>query len=241
MLGVVLLVVVSCAGRGEGAGSDLEAALYAGLQHPNHCHTKLICLIAGLQDNTLKSSDFLRGIKTLSVLRKNYKTYQLAVALKTGETGGDCTAVAPSCPLASADLLEAVSDMGLASPDHRTKRDTSYADTSRRTRRVNPRRPGVGAPLTRRQSNFFSNMPPVFRPEAATSRRVCQTCDSRRTVCTVYSIGTYAGCTGVWLVAGFPGQVACNVATAPGSFGCGMNTLNCYMQGCGLVQLPKLP
>jgi len=235
------MLVLSCVACGEGAGSDLEAALYAGLQHPNQCDTKLICLIAGLQDTTLKSSDFLRGIKTLSVLRKNYKTYQLAVALKTGETGGDCSSVAPSCPLASSDLLEAVTDMGLASPDNRTKRDISNRTKRDTSNRINPRRPGLRAPLTRRQSNFFSNMPPVFRPEAATSRRVCQTCDSRRTVCTVYSIGTYAGCTGVWLVAGFPGQVACNVATAPGSFGCGMNTLNCYMQGCGLVQLPKLP
>ena len=53
-----------------------------------------------------------------------------------------------------------------------------------------------------------------------------------------YISGTYAGCTGVWLVAGFPGQVACNVATAPGSIGCGMNTLNCYMRGCGLIRIP---
>ena len=66
---------------------------------------------------------------------------------------------------------------------------------------------------------------------------MCRTCDRRRTVCTVYSVplplrwpagsfffnypllsrshqvGTYAGCTGAWLMAGIPGQLACNVAT----------------------------
>ena len=50
------MLVLSCVACGEGAGSDLEAALYAGLQHPNQCDTKLICLIAGLQDTTLKES-----------------------------------------------------------------------------------------------------------------------------------------------------------------------------------------
>ena len=28
---------------------------------------------------------------------------------------------------------------------------------------------------------------------------------------------------------------------APGSFGCTMNTLHCYMESCGLVNLPRLP
>ena len=68
-------------------------------------------------------------------------------------------------------------------------------------------------------------------------------------------------------MAGVPGQIVCNVATvifililililvfmliaistkilsnqAPGSFGCTMNTLHCYMESCGLVNLPRLP
>ena len=162
-------------------------------------------------------------------------------------------------------------DMGLTDKHaHRVKRQSyerSYQQYSPYTqyspyRRVQPwSQAQTSYSPFRRQGLSLSNMPPIFRPDLAGRRRVCRACDQRSTVCTVYSVGrsstwpftsrlvfltlpvsgTYAGCTGVWLVAGIPGQLACNVATAPGSIGCGMNTLHCYMSGCGLINLPRLP
>ena len=151
--------------------------------------------------------------------------------------------------------------MGLTSTDRQSRvRRQTYRrryqgyDRYRRRQPYSPyRRQGFSFP------SLMSNMPPVFRPDRAGRRQVCRSCDQRSTVCTVYSVGgylipctlylitlptlagTFAGCTGVSLVAGPPGQLACNVATAPGSIGCGMNTLHCYMSGCGLINLPKLP
>ena len=44
----------------------------------------------------------------------------------------------------------------------------------------------------------------------------------------------------MFLVGGVPAQFACNMATAPGSLGCTYNTFHCYMEGCGLINLPRL-
>merc|ERR1712117_41893 len=165
-----------------------------------------------------------------------------------GESCGSCTSVAPPCQHSEKELLAALADMGLAGRNlagRRRVRRNVYSQY----RRVQPwhrpgpyRRQGLGLGLgLGRQGLGLASMPPILRPELAGRRRVCRSCDQRSTVCTVYSVGTYAGCTGVWLVAGLPGQIACNVATAPGSIGCGMNTLHCYMSGCGLINLPRLP
>ena len=39
-------------------------------------------------------------------------------------------------------------------------------------------------------------------------------------------------------MAGPPAQVVCNVVTTPGSVGCGLNSLHCYMESCGFIRLP---
>lgn len=230
---ILLLVSPSCSGQNRFSAprsDEVSKQLYAGLDRADQCDLRLVCTVAKFGDYNVRESDFMHGIKTLAVLRKNFKAFQLAMALKTGEQDGDCSVLSPKCSQTEDELLQAVQDMGIIKTG-RYKRDLSF----------NPfRRKPVGFTPNRRQSPF-ANLPPMIRPEGATARKVCRACDSRSTVCTVYSIGTYAGCTGVWLVAGFPGQIACNVATLPGSIGCGMNTLHCYMESCGLVALPKLP
>jgi len=221
-----------------GAWKDPSKALYAGLERGDQCDLRLVCVVSKYGDENLRHTEFMRGIKTLAVLRKNFKAYQLAMALKTGEGDGDCSRLSPGCLQSESDLLQAVEDMGIL---EKTRFRRSTEDISSRTKRAFPARSVRVNPLlppNRRQSS--QRFPPIMRPEGAQFRGVCRQCDSRSTVCTVYSIGSYAGCTGVWLVAGFPGQIACNVATMPGSIGCGMNTLHCYMEGCGLIRLPRL-
>lgn len=213
------------------------------LVSPTMCHLKLICAISQTKDWRLKSSDFMRGISVLSGYKGNQTvTRMLEKAIRRGEAGGSCRSIAPACQHSDRELLLALQDMGLAEPgSHSRVRRQVYQQYQqyRPYRRVQP----SYSPYRRQDFTMpsLSSMPPIFRPDLAGRRQVCRECDQRSTVCTVYSVGTYAGCTGVWLVAGIPGQLACNVATAPGSIGCGMNTLHCYMSGCGLINLPRLP
>ena len=53
----------------------------------------------------------------------------------------------------------------------------------------------------------------------------------------IYCLGSFIGCTGILLIGGAPAQVACNMVTTPGSIGCGINTLNCFMESCGLIRM----
>ena len=84
----LILLLVPCFSWGKNgfssSRSGLDKKLYDGLTHPNLCHLKLVCTVAKLENEKLKQSEFMRGIKTLSVLRKNYKAFQLANALKIG-------------------------------------------------------------------------------------------------------------------------------------------------------------
>lgn len=78
----------------------------------------------------------------------------------------------------------------------KTRFRRSTEDISTRTKRAFPARSVRVNPLlppNRRQSS--QRFPPIMRPEGAQFRGVCRQCDSRSTVCTVYSIGeiiTYA-------------------------------------------------
>lgn len=48
-------------------------------------------------------------------------------------------------------------------------------------------------------------------------------------------------CWGVFFTIGFPFNVACNVMTTPGSLGCTASRVYCYADGCGVVNLPRMP
>jgi len=273
-----LLLSSSCYCRVEEDETRYKNSLES-LLTPTMCQLKLICAISQSKDNSLKSSNFMRGISVLAGYKGNITVpLLLERAIKTGEVGGSCHTVAPSCQHSDGELLTALADMGLTGSHLPGRRLTgshllgrrltgsylpgrsltgSYLPGRRRMKRevyrqyrrpqtwYRPgqyRRQGLGlGSLVSRQGLGLGRMPPILRPEQAGRRGVCRACDQRSTVCTVYSVGTYAGCTGVWLVAGLPGQIACNVATAPGSIGCGVNTLHCYMSGCGLINLPRLP
>jgi len=257
-LGVTLLLIVPSFCKLEDEDDKYQNSLEA-LLSPTMCQLKLICAISQSKDHSLKNSDFMRGISVLAGYKRNITVpLLLERAITVGESGGSCTSVAPPCHHSDKELLAALADMGLAGrnlPDmglagrNLAGRRRVRRNVFRQYRRVQPwqrsgpyRRQGLGLGLgLGRQGLGLASMPPILRPELAGRRRVCRSCDQRSTVCTVYSVGTYAGCTGVWLVAGLPGQIACNVATAPGSIGCGMNTLHCYMSGCGLINLPRLP
>ena len=63
---------------------SLLQALYAGLERGDQCDLRLVCVVSKYGDENLRHTEFMRGIKTLAVLRKNFKAYQLAMALKTG-------------------------------------------------------------------------------------------------------------------------------------------------------------
>lgn len=266
--------------------------------HPHQCHLKLVCAITASKDPGLLGAPFMRGIRTLAVTRRNYSAFQLAMALKAGDSGRSCGKVAPTCELTEEELLDAVIDMvpdldvqqGAHAHNRRFRREAEYqqyADKNQYyapenqyyapeqqyyspeqqhyTPALQPERPynpyirRDPRPPLRRQSSLQSrltsmlrrqsggvasslttmlrHMPPIMRPENAASRGVCRTCDTRRTICTVYSLGSYAGCTGVWLMAGVAGQLACQVVTAPGSMGCAYNTYQCFQSGCGLISV----
>jgi len=257
-----LLLSSSCYCRLEEDETRYQNSLES-LLTPTMCQLKLICAISQSKDDSLKSSNFMRGISVLAGYKGNITIpLLLERAIKTGEEGGSCHTVAPACQHSDRELLAALAEMGLIGsylpggrlagsylPGRRRMRREVYRQYRQYRQYRRPqtwyrpgqyRRQGLGG-LVSRQGLGLGRMPPILRPEQAGRRGVCRACDQRSTVCTVYSVGTYAGCTGVWLVAGLPGQIACNVATAPGSIGCGMNTLHCYMSGCGLINLPRLP
>lgn len=255
---VILLLTYACHCSVPDSNTRYQNSLSA-LISPTLCQLKLICAISQSEDYQIKNSNFMRGISVLSSYRGNLTVSSMVgKAIRTGETGLSCSSVAPDCDHTDRELLLALQDLGLGDTDRQSRvrrqtytRGDQYSPHSPYRRRQ-PwtvwSRPQASYSPFRRQglvlpslSNMMSNMPPIFRPDFAGRRAVCRSCDQRSTVCTVYSVGTYAGCTGVWLVAGVPGQLACNVATAPGSIGCGMNTLHCYMSGCGLINLPRLP
>jgi len=187
----------------------------------------------------------------------------LKYSLETGSENKPCSTIAPECPYSEQELLQATVDLGITEDNkalkNRFKRQTThwdqdahnYANYKRpyrdhyngyyaeqdvvRQYQTRQRRPPL-SPL-RRQSSGFGGMPPIFRPRDAASREVCRTCDMRGNVCSVYGIGTFIGCTGVLLIGGVPAQVACNMITTPGSLGCGLNTMHCFMESCGLVRM----
>jgi len=222
---------------------------------PRGCHLQMICAAArrGVAKELL---DPLRGLRELK------RAFMLAPS-------APCSSLARQCPHTDKELVQELSSFPSAftsshsssnqlhsRPKRGAKIHKFYAHEAynyngqethprevvpqpRKRRRLRvPRRRQLRRPPKRQGGG---GMPPIFTPEGSSARSVCRTCDRRKTVCTVYSIGSWAGCTGAWLMAGVPGQIVCNVATAPGSFGCTMNTLHCYMESCGLVSLPRLP
>lgn len=84
---LLLLVSPSCSGQNQfepPARPDVSKQLYAGLDRADQCDLRLICTVAKFGDSNVRESEFMHGIKTLAVLRKNFKAFQLAMALKTG-------------------------------------------------------------------------------------------------------------------------------------------------------------
>lgn len=208
---------------------------------PNLCQLKLICAISNSQNAKLLDSIFMRGITAISAFSQltpvgNTTDAQLlSQSIAAGETGLSCTSLAPRCPYSERELIRAMTDLGIVdevSEKHVSRVKRQYGGEYRREYRRPQRNPH------RRQQSVLSRMPPIFRPKGAEVREVCRTCDVRGNVCSVYSIGTFVGCTGALLMAGPPAQVVCNVVTTPGSIGCGMNSLHCFMESCGFIRLP---
>jgi hypothetical protein len=231
-------------------------AIYSMLRHPHDCHLTLICLVQA--DADLRESAFMSGIKYLANQTDTEHAHGLAFALGAGSTGGDCSQLSSDCTLTEEELMDAIEEMNINPASNEAKRVRRDLSNQRQHQQIyqqpaqiykqpgqlqeqpafQNRRQDIFSVLNKRRQSAISNMPPFVRPVESRFKPVCRTCDSRRTVCSVYSIGTYVGCAGVWLVSGIPGQIACNVMTTPGSIGCGINTMNCYMKGCGLVDIP---
>jgi len=225
------------------------------LSSPSQCHLLVICAILQSGDSKLTNSSFMQGISSLADYRGDHPLKQgLGLAIQTGSARRSCSSVAPNCVHSDSELLAAVEEVGLTETNQRSR--VRRQTVRRRQQELNPerqreqepkrrRRPSVAAyPIAyspNRRQDLLSNIPPIFRPENAGRLPVCQGCDQRGTVCTVYGIGTFIGCNTVALAAGPGGPAACNAATTPGSIGCGMNTLYCYSSGCGLISLPRLP
>jgi len=253
----VLLVLV-CGGLGSASvpvSRDTIASSLSSLMSPNLCQLKLICALS--KTSNLQHSVFMRGISTLADLaagsflaNTTADAFLLQHSLETGRAGKPCSLAAPQCPYSERELVAATEDLGITRDPGL---DNEVAPRSRWRRQTRPRRQhslqvrrrrvrGRPRPLpshNRRQS-VLGRMPPIFRPRGSEAREVCRTCDVRGNVCSVYGIGSFIGCTGVLLIGGVPAQVACNVVTTPGSIGCGMNTLHCFMESCGLVRM-QLP
>jgi len=226
--------------------SDSEDGSYINdLRDLNDCHLKLVCAASRSKDENISKASFMEGFRKVKKMRP-----ALTLAAST-----PCSILAPLCPHTSKVLLEELSSLGLVtpstSPRHRRAADFRSRTHVRNTAVLEQRRQNTAALGQRRQFRVRrpsrrpslrrqgEGMPPIFTPDEAAFRGVCQNCDRRKTVCTVYSLGTFAGCHGALMLAGVPGQIACNVVTAPGSIGCMMNTVHCYMSSCGLVTLPK--
>merc|ERR1719275_400380 len=229
------------------AAAIMTTIVTASSSDPRGCHLKMICA-AARRDIAKEVLEPLRGLRELK------RAFMLAPS-------APCSSLAAQCPHTDMELVQELASFslsdsfngGLSRPKrgatiHKFYAHEAYGQEThplqvvpqpRKRRRLRvPRRRQLRRPPKRQGGG---GMPPIFTPEGSSARSVCRTCDQRKTVCTVYSIGSWAGCTGAWLMAGVPGQIVCNVATAPGSFGCTMNTLHCYMESCGLVNLPRLP
>jgi len=218
---------------------DLLTEFVTPLSQPSLCHLRLVCSLS--KWNTSSLTGTLLGLQSL------VKTFpdvshvaQIQLAMDLGSGGGDCNDLAPACVHDEEELLDTAKEIlweDIQDQEVREKRSTNRG--RERSRRIFNRRR-----LRDRQSQsggFLSRMPPIFTPDAAAFRQVCRACDRRRTACTVFSVGTFAGCNGMLLVAGPGGQLACNMVTAPGSIGCGINSLHCFMSDCGLIHIPNIP
>jgi len=211
---------------------------------PSLCNLKLICVISQSESANLKAAHFMQGISVLASYSGNLTTSpMLRRAIRTGTSGESCSGLAPDCGHSERELLLAsqalrLGEIGRKLTDRRRKKVRSRRSSSapfsisswvKKQQKTRHRRHTGGLSL--------SSFPPVFRPGQMASTDVCKTCDERSSVCTVFSIGTTVGCFVFAGVGGPGGQLACNVATAPISIGCGKNTLHCYLENCGLVSL----
>jgi len=226
------------------------------LDSPGQCHLLLVCAILQSGSVQLTNSSFMDGLLALAEYQGDHPLVPaLAAAVNTGISGRPCNTVAPDCQHSDTHLLTDMLDLldrdttdtslaELKDIDNGLQDNSGYQHRERRQvwRQQEDRRrvPGYAYSPHRRQG-LLSGIPPVFRPENAGRLAVCQGCDRRGTVCTVYGIGTFIGCNGIALAAGPGGPAVCNAATTPGSIGCGINTLYCYSSGCGLISLPRLP
>jgi len=236
----MMMLLLTLLHLGVVASTDLVSDFVTPLSHPSLCHLKLVCSISKWNDSSLAGT--LLGLSSLAKTFPDIShVANIELALQKGSEGGDCSVLAPDCEHAEEELLDTAKEIlweDISGSEVRERRSTNSKRERRGLRFVRRRR------LKERQSQpggFMSNMPPIFTPDAAQFRRVCRDCDRRRTACTVFSIGTFAGCNGMLLVAGPGGQLACQLVTSPGSIGCGVNSLHCFMSSCGLIHLPELP
>merc|ERR1719206_106010 len=236
------------------------------LNTPQQCHLLLVCAILQSRDALLSNSRLVQGLLALAEYQGDHPLAPaLAAAVNTGLAGSPCTTIAPDCHHTDIHLLTDLQEiMGTDNTDLQDiigrentdlqdntdldSMDQGWGETgseyNHRVRRQLWRPqppPALGGYSPHRRQGLLSRIPPIFRPDSAGRLAVCQGCDRRGTVCTVYGIGTFIGCNGVALAAGPGGPAACNAATTPGSIGCGLNTLYCYSSGCGFFTLPRLP
>jgi len=209
------------------------------LQTPSLCPLKLICAIYQSENENLKSAPFMRGISVLSEYKTNRTDNHSLLfdkAVRAGKTGLSCSEITPACPYSEKELVNTSMSLGVG--------DTTLEAEKRRERKARLKSSKSKSFLglvkkqkklrSRRHSISDLNMPPLFRPEHMVSEVACQTCDQRSSICTVFGVGTSAGCF-VTSLAYVPLGTICNVATAPVSIACGTNTLHCYIEHCGLV------
>jgi len=210
------------------------------LQTPSLCPLKLICAIYQSENENLKSAPFMRGILVLSKYKMNQTNNHSLLfdnAVRAGKTGQSCSEITPDCPYSEKELVMTSMSLGVG--------DTTVEAEKRRERKARLKSSKSKSLLlslvkkqrktrARRHSMSDLNMPPLFRPEHMVSEVACQTCDQRSSICTVFGVGTSAGCF-VSSLAFVPLGTICNVATAPVSIACGTNTLHCYIEHCGLV------
>jgi len=219
---------------------DMYRKSLSALQTPSLCPLKLICAIYQSENENLKYSPFMRGISVLSKYKTNQTNNHSLLfdnAVRAGKTGQSCSEITPDCPYSEKELVMTSMSLGVG--------DTTVEAEKRRERKARLKSSKSKSLLlslvkkqrktrARRHSMSDLNMPPLFRPEHMVSEVACQTCDQRSSICTVFGVGTSAGCF-VSSLAFVPLGTICNVATAPVSIACGTNTLHCYIEHCGLV------
>ena len=189
---------------------------------PQSCDLALVCAAARSNLSTIQESSFLQAVSGLPVFHPAVTLGRppAAPSLTCPQTSPCPAPASPPTVLTLRKRSFRTSLIwALRPPPHRTH-PVPNAKQSSLLPGGDPSAPTGGRaggcrPYSRKSSPPCSSSPPwsPYRPERATSRQVCRTCNRRKTVCTVYSVGTYAGCTGAWLMAGVPGQLACNIAT----------------------------